>query len=77
MLLTLPTIERCPICGNPPDIGLVEPWDPEVGPQPYYAYCFNYHPYEHVIITNGDSRLEVIRNWNEEVHITLCYGVIR
>ena len=59
-------IRPCPRCGRAPDID-------ECGPVPrgekhlgWYAGCYQPGADEHFIGVNGDTRDEVIDNWNLE-----------
>lgn len=58
----------CPYCGRQPHIERCEPWPKEAGPQPWYAGCYSGGEREHFIGTNGDTRADALKNWEQEVN---------
>jgi hypothetical protein len=66
MILTIPKLAFCPVCGRAPFVEQCEPWPKAYGPPPWAVGCYAMSPDEHFFGVNGDNQLDAIHLWNSE-----------
>lgn len=63
----MPIAACCPVCGSRPSIEECGPRPRGCPPLGWRAGCYSVIPEEHYIGVNADTRLDAVRQWNQEV----------
>ncbi len=68
-------LKPCPQCGRDPVIERCEPWQKDMGPQPWHVGCYQGGSDEHYVGADGDTRDEAVANWDKAASAALRVSV--